>query len=143
MAHDNPSHPIDERTGIEVIDANECAALLETTPLGRVGFAIDGAQVILPVNFLWFEGAVVFRTLEGQKMDAAIFVQPVAFEVDAWDVETRTGWSVLVKGLAHRVSQWAEIEALERQGLVPWSKLKWRPYWVRIDPDEITGRRLV
>lgn len=143
MANDNVSQPIDERTGIGVIDPAECVTLLESTPLGRVGFAVDGAQVILPVNFLWFEDAVVFRTLEGQKMDAAIFVQPVAFEVDAWDPEERTGWSVLVKGLAHRVNQWAEIEALERQGLVPWSKRKWRPYWVRIDPDEITGRRLL
>jgi nitroimidazol reductase NimA-like FMN-containing flavoprotein (pyridoxamine 5'-phosphate oxidase superfamily) len=143
MTTQKPSGPVDHRSGIEVLEPSECAALLASTPLGRVGFAVDGRQVILPVNFLWFEESVVFRTLEGEKLEAAILTQPVAFEVDSWDAKDRSGWSVLVKGKALRVDQWAEIEQLERQGLVPWSRRKWRPYWVRIEPTEITGRRLV
>ncbi|MFN3219743.1 MAG: pyridoxamine 5'-phosphate oxidase family protein [Acidimicrobiales bacterium] len=143
MTADTPSEPMDERTGFAIIEPDECVALLASQPLGRIGFAADGAQVILPVNFLWHDGTVVFRTLEGQKLDAAIFAQPVAFEVDRWDPEDRSGWSVLIKGVAHRVSEWAEVEQLETQGLVPWSKREWRPYWVKIVPNEITGRRLV
>lgn len=143
MTAESPSDPIDDRTGFAILDADECEALVATQPLGRIGFAAEGAQVILPVNFLWHEGTVVFRTLEGQKLDAAIFAQPVAFEVDHWDGEDRSGWSVLIKGVAHRVSAWAEIEQLEAEGLVPWSKREWRPYWIKIVPTEITGRRLV
>jgi nitroimidazol reductase NimA-like FMN-containing flavoprotein (pyridoxamine 5'-phosphate oxidase superfamily) len=143
MTRKESSGPIDERTGIEVIEHSECVTLIQSTPLGRIGFAVNSNQVILPVNFLWYEESVVFRTLEGQKMDTAILAQPVAFEVDSWDAGNRSGWSVLVKGNAHRVNQWAEIEDLERQGLVPWSNRQWRPYWIRINPTEITGRRLV
>ena len=143
MTAKKPPLPIDERPGIGIIERSECTALLESTPLGRVGFAVDSDQVILPVHFLWFEDSVVFRTLAGEKLDAAILARPVAFEVDSWDADNRSGWSVLVKGTAHRVDQWAEIEQLEREGLVPWSTSEWRPYWVKIEPTEITGRRLV
>ena len=82
MTAESPTDPIDERTGFAIIDPDECVELLASKPLGRIGFSAEGAQVILPVNFLWHDGAVVFRTLEGQKMDAAIFAQPVAFEVE-------------------------------------------------------------
>lgn len=143
MTTDHEPAETDDRTGLEVIDHAECVKLLEATPLGRLGFAADGNQVILPVNYLWFEDSVVIRTLEGQKLDAAIFAQRVAFQIDGWDGHDLSGWSVLVKGTAHRVDEWAEIEILEREGLVPWAKSHWRPNWVRIDPVEITGRRLV
>ncbi len=142
MSTDHEPAEIDERTGLEVIDRAGCVKLLEATPLGRIGFLSDGEQVILPVNYLWFEDSVVIRTLEGQKLDAAIFAQKVAFQIDGWEGHDRSGWSVLVKGTAHKVDEWAEIEILEREGLVPWAKSQWRPNWVRIDPVEITGRRL-
>ena len=143
MTLDQKHSKVDLRTGFGVIGPDECDELLSAALLGRIGFSADGEVVILPVNFLWFDGSVVYRTLEGQKMDAALFGQPVAFEVDAWSEDERVGWSVLVKGFAHRVNEWAEVEELERQGLVPWSRREWRPYWVRIEPEEITGRRLI
>lgn len=143
MTNKEPSIPIDPRTGIGIMDREECLDLLASTPLGRIGFAVDDAQVILPVNFVWFENSVVFRTLEGQKMNATIFLKPVAFEIDGWDASDRSGWSVLVKGTAEQVNEWAEIEELERKNLVPWSQREWRPHWIKIEPTEITGRRLV
>ncbi len=128
------------RTG--VIDAAQCTELVASTPIGRVGFVSDGVPLVLPVNFAWHEGAVVFRTLEGLKLAAAAKGLPVCFEVDQWDADARSGWSVVLRGQASEVKGWAEIEQLENIGLVPWSREKWRPLWVKIEPTEISGRVL-
>lgn len=140
---DPPRDNVDERTGLEVLELGECVALLESMPIGRVVFIDDeGQPLALPVNYRWHEDAVVFRTLAGQKLFAAVTNQRVSFEVDDWDAETRTGTSVLVKGKAEVVDQWAHREQLEQLGLSPWSEEKWRVLWIRIVAVEITGRRL-
>lgn len=133
---------IDLATRMGVIDRQRCVELIESTPVGRIGFHADERLLVLPVNFAWFEDSVVFRTLEGQKLAAAAEGQSVCFEVDHWNAENRSGWSVVLTGTAREVTHWAEREQLEQIGLLPWSKAKWRPLWVRIDPDEITGRVL-
>ncbi len=125
----------------ERLDGPGCVALLESTPIGRVGFRVNAAPMVLPVNFAWFEDSVVFRTLEG-KMLAAAAGQDVCFEVDRWDAAKRSGSSVVATGTARLVTDWAECEQLENIGLVPWARQPWRPLWVRIDPVEITGRVL-
>ncbi len=68
---------------------------------------------MLPVNFRWYEHSVVFRTLEGHKLAAAAEQQHVCFEVDHWNADTRTGWSVVVQGVAHEVTHWAEEARLD------------------------------
>ena len=52
------------------------------------------------MNYRFHEGAIVFRTTTGSKLEAAGRRAAVAFEIDGWDDETQTGWSVLVKGTA-------------------------------------------
>jgi len=127
---------------IEVLDRPSCVELIESTPIGRIGFWADDAPLVLPVNFEWFEDTIVFRTLEGQKLTAAAAAQTVCFEVDHWDAADQTGWSVVVTGQAREVTEWAECEELERIGLVPWERGQWRPLWVRIEPTAINGRIL-
>lgn len=125
-----------------VIEERQCIELIEATPIGRIGFTSGDAPMVLPVNFAWHEGAIVFRTLEGTKLAAASEGQAVCFEVDTWDAASRSGWSVVIRGQASEVDGWGEIEQLENIGLVPWSKEKWRPIWVKIVPSEISGRVL-
>ncbi len=133
---------IDVVSWMGVIDEEKCIELVESTPIGRIGFTVDGGPLVLPVNFAWFVNTIVFRTLEGQKLAAAAANQPVCFEVDMWDPVERSGWSVVITGVAREVTEWAEREQLENVGLVPWSKEKWRPMWVRVEPTEISGRVL-
>ena len=134
---------IDDRTGMEVLGLEECLALLGSTPIGRVVFVDgEGQPLALPVNYLWYEDSVVFRTLEGQKVRAAVANQKVAFEVDRWDPETGTGISVLVKARAEVVDQWAEREQLEQLDLLPWAHEVWRTTWIRLTPVDISGRRV-
>jgi nitroimidazol reductase NimA-like FMN-containing flavoprotein (pyridoxamine 5'-phosphate oxidase superfamily) len=125
-----------------VIDVDACVELIRSTPIGRIGFWSDGAPLVLPVNFAWFEDSIVFRTLEGKKLAAAAEGQTVCFEVDSWDAHDHSGWSVVITGVAREVTEWAEAERLENIGLVAWAHEKWRPIWVCIEPTEIAGRLL-
>jgi hypothetical protein len=65
----------------------------------------------------------------------------VAFEADGYDERTRSGWSVLVNGRAHAIYEEAEIQRLSRLGLRPWAGAEERPFWIRIHPTSISGRR--
>lgn len=133
---------IDAESGMGVIADDTCQELLASTPIGRIAFTVDGHPMVVPVNYAWFEDSVVFRTLEGQKLEAASQGQQVCFEIDQWDPADRTGWSVAVVGSAREVTDFAEREQLENVGLVPWAKAKWRQSWIRIEPTTITGRVL-
>ena len=82
------------------------------------------------------------RTAPGSKLDLAIRNGPASFEVDDWDAARRTGWSVVVQGVAREVTNWAEGARLDQIGLVPWARAEWRPIWVRIEPTAISGRSL-
>ncbi len=144
MTRSNDPEPvaIDITSKMGVLDEATCVELLESTPIGRIGFSTDGELLVLPVNFKWYENSVVFRTLEGQKLAAAAERQHVCFEVDQWDAAMRTGWSVIVQGVAREVTHWAEDAQLDQIGLFPWAREEWRPIWVRIEPTMISGRVL-
>lgn len=132
----------DERTGLFNLSVEQCVEFLAASSIGRIVF-VDGDQpVALPVNYAWFEDSVVFRTGEGQKLYAATLGQQVAFEVDEIDQATHAGSSVLVKGQARAVTDWAEQEQLEQLSVRPWQRQPWRRGWVRVVPSEITGRKL-
>ncbi len=133
---------IDITSRMGVIDEAGCLELMASTPVGRLGFNTDAGPLVLPVNFAITDGSIVFRTVEGQKLAAAAEGQAVCFEVDEWNTAERTGWSVVVTGLASEVTDWAEQEILENLGLVPWSREQWRPMWVKVEPTSISGRVL-
>ena len=133
---------IDNGSRMGVIDDDRCIELMASTPIGRIAFTVDGHPMVVPVNFKWYEDSIVFRTLEGQKLDAAAEGQTVCFEIDHWDPRDESGWSIAIVGKAREVTNFAEREELENIGLIPWAKEKWRPTWVRIDPVSIDGRVL-
>src|SRR5215510_8319698 len=94
---------IDARTGLEVLDHDECVRLLASDEVGRLALVDGGAPVVFPVNYRLDGEAIVFRTGAGTKL--AIGPRgPVAFEVDAFDRPTRTGWSVLATGRLEEVT---------------------------------------
>ena len=62
----------------------ECIALLGSVQVGRVGVTIDALPAVLPVNFVVWNGSIVFRTVPGTKLDAAAAGDVVAFEVDGY-----------------------------------------------------------
>ncbi len=119
----------------------ECLRLLGRGHFGRVGLVEDGRPVILPVNYVFDQGSVVFQSTAGSKLEAALAGRSVAFEIDAVDPMYQGGFSVLVYGPAEVVASEDEIRRLATLPLRPW----WpgaRDRWVRIRVDEVTGRRL-
>ena len=128
--------------GLEILPFERCLQLLATVPVGRVGFFADGEIVVLPVNHVMDGPDPVFRTARGSKLSAAEGYEVVAFEADGYDERTRTGWSVLVNGRARAVYEAAEIQRLNRLELRPWAGAAGRPFWIRIRPATISGRRI-
>ena len=133
---------IDSRTGIEVIDRQECLELLAGGEIGRLAVVDHGHPVILPVNYALDGEAIVFQTAAGTTLDAPTRGGPVAFEVDESDRAARSAWSVVVTGWARVVSEPAAIERMESLGLSPWSEHE-KTHWVTIHPERVSGRRIV
>lgn len=127
---------------LEVMRDAECVRLLRTHDLGRIA-VVDHANrpLIFPVNYFFDEGVVVFRTSEGAKLDLAPGAH-VCFEIDAWDREAGTGWSVMVKGIAHDITQprsapTGRMKLWPVHPAAPGS----REHWIGVWANEITGRK--
>lgn len=129
---------------LEPLDPATCRELLGSVPVGRLGMLVHDRPVLFPVNHAVDGGDVVVRTAPGSKLDTALQRAggPASFEVDAYDAATRTGWSVLVTGHLHPVLEVREARGLDRLGLDVWADAAPRSRWLRLVPDELTGRRL-
>lgn len=132
-----------DRNGLTVLSEGDCMRLLSShvPRVGRIGFVSENKPVILPVNYVFHEGTVVFRTDPGAKLGAAAVGEQVAFEVDAIDIDWREGWSVLVQGRAEEVLDADELERLQALPLRPWGPGS-KANYVRIMTTEISGRRI-
>lgn len=130
-----------ERTWVEYLDVHECWRLLAAMPVGRLGVLVDSAPEIYPVNFAVDGHTIVFRTDTGSKLRGLHRSPSVCFEVDGVDPGERTGWSVLVKGFASEVDALEDLLRLSALPLRYWA-LGEKTHWVRLVPDEVTGRRI-
>lgn len=127
---------------LEVLPPEECWGKLGSEPVGRIAFVRSGEPTILPVNHVVDGRTILFRTTLGAKLSEDAMQQPIAFEVDGYESESRTGWSVLVRGRAEEVEPGEIATILDEQGIDPWSEEVGRDQWVRVRPDEVTGRRI-
>lgn len=119
----------------------ECRRLIAAGGIGRIAFGTSAGPVVLPVNFAVVAGTIVIRTGQGTATGGHCD-ERVAFEVDRIDEPLRQGWSVLVRGQAHRVAHPAELKIIRRDATIwPWPGDD-RDVYVRIIPDTITGRRI-
>lgn len=125
-----------------MLNYTECEEMLSRSLIGRIGLMSSGEPLILPVLFAYVQGAVVFRTAPGEKLDAAWINALAAFEIDDWDASNRTGWSVLVRGRTETVHDESEVAQLESVGLASWVPAAQHTTWVRLRPSKITGRRI-
>jgi nitroimidazol reductase NimA-like FMN-containing flavoprotein (pyridoxamine 5'-phosphate oxidase superfamily) len=138
-----PATPVfDDRTKLEVLRRHACLELLRRGGVGRVAFRQGGRIVVVPVNFSLTDDHVVFRTDPGAKLDAAIAHQDVAFEIDAFDEATRTGWNVLVQGTASVVTDPDHLARLEQARLHPWARTQ-KAHWVEVALEDVWGRRVL
>ncbi len=126
--------------GTEILDEQECWDLLGSVAVGRIAVDIAGQPDIFPINYVVDDGGIVFRTGPGTKLAGAVLSGHVAFEIDGYEPEQRTAWSVVVKGRAHQIEHMVEMFAAEDLPLFPWVASP-KPDFVKIRPDLVTGRR--
>jgi uncharacterized protein len=127
------------------LSREESLRLLAANRFGRLAVAMsDGSPVIRPVNYVFDEPSqsVVFRTSAGSKLHAVLQAAEAAFEIDGIDERSRTGWSVIIRGVAEQVSNPTDIHRLDALGMTPWAPGHKR-HWVRIRARTVTGRRIV
>jgi nitroimidazol reductase NimA-like FMN-containing flavoprotein (pyridoxamine 5'-phosphate oxidase superfamily) len=142
------SDPIEEneprgRAVLEELDRAECLSLLQTQRVGRLALVADGEVLIFPVNYAVSEdGVVVMRGAE-----SAHFVNELStrasFEVDHFEPDGSSGWSVVVSGMAFDVTDGLDARSrkLREVEVDPWPADRYSRC-LAIVPERITGRRL-
>lgn len=129
------------RTGpagaVKMLEPDTCWGLLATQSLGRLAIAAERVE-IYPVNFLVHDRSLYFASAPGSKLMELTENPCVAFEVDGEVADDL--WSVVIHGRARRLARDSDIESsgiLQHKGWHPTDKYN----YVRITPDEVTGRR--
>jgi nitroimidazol reductase NimA-like FMN-containing flavoprotein (pyridoxamine 5'-phosphate oxidase superfamily) len=130
----------DPRTGMIVLEADECWRLLREADVGRLAVTIGDHPDIFPINHVVDGETVVFKTLDGTKLSGVVHGGPVAFEVDDYDAWTGDAWSVVVKGRAVEIDSAEGIRRAETLPLFAWWALP-DARWVQIRADDVSGRR--
>ncbi len=133
--------PHGPRPLLEPLTIDECRALVGPGGVGRVVFVDDGVPVALPVNFRVLEDDILFRTEAVSTVLAALPEQRISFEVDHLDEALTEGWSVLITGNGRTVVDPIERDQVRALDVSPWAGGE-RDTFVRLAPDQVTGRRI-
>ena len=128
----------DESTPVTALSEQEAFDALATARFGRLAMSVAGLPEIVPINYCVADNRLFFRTAAGNKLLGLTINSEVAFEWDA--IEDGQATSVIVKGVARRLENRAEIEFAETLPLHPWVDSE-KFYFVEIVPNIVTGRR--
>lgn len=118
----------------------QCRALLGTQVFGRVGITSGALPCILPVCYVYDEGAIVFRTGAGTKLRAAASDDVLAFQVDDYDRQSGRGWCVLVLGRASVLTTDHEHEGLPTVDGYRYDGE--RNHYIRLHCELVSGRTI-
>ena len=118
---------------------DECLAKLADHSVGRIAVTSRALPAIIPVNYaLTGRTTVVFRTEPDGMLARATNDTVVAFEVDELARDGRSGWSVLVVGVAHHIDGSSMVRAVESR--VVSAVGDGRDQFVAITIGQLTGR---
>ena len=88
------------------------AERLQRARVGRLGYVDDDGPAVVPINIaVDAQQRIVFRTAADGQL-ARLDHRQVAIEVDGIDAGRRTGWSILVRGIARDVTYARDIIAV-------------------------------
>ena len=133
----------DSTVEMAALPSVECYRLLAGATVGRLGLIVDGYPLVIPVNYALDRDVVCVRT-HADSLVAGADHANVSFEVDELHPADRTGWSVLIRGLAELVTPAHDADLADRtrsSGATPWAPGD-KNSWLRIIPHGISGRRI-
>ncbi|MDN3903527.1 pyridoxamine 5'-phosphate oxidase family protein [Arthrobacter sp. YD2] len=134
--------PTSEEATADQLTSNQCWDYIRRAQFGRLAVIVDGRPEIFPINFAVDHGSVVFRTAAGTKLSGALSGNTVAFEIDGYDDNLSSAWSVVLKGTASLLADNEDLLASEDLPLFPW-QAGTKNAFVRIDPEVTSGRRFI
>lgn len=128
------------------LDRDEALRLLGTVSLGRIVFTERALPAVRPVNHLLDGKDIIVQLHEGAALTSIVAPTDetgvvVAYEADVIDPDTHLGWSVVVTGYAHRVTDPGDLARYAAR-LRPWVVHPAMNAALRIQPDLVTGSRL-
>lgn len=126
---------------VSELSLEECYRLIGQDGIGRIALCTDDGPIIIPVNYIMENEAVIVRTAAYSVLGEHA-QQDMAFEVDSLHQEERQGWSVVLVGKCERIEdieQMTELRASRR--LEPWAAGS-RHLFIRLTPRRVTGRRI-
>jgi nitroimidazol reductase NimA-like FMN-containing flavoprotein (pyridoxamine 5'-phosphate oxidase superfamily) len=123
------------------LSLEDCLERLASKSVGRVAYTERAMPAVLPVNYGLDGHRIMFRTRANSRLAHQMDNTVVAFEVDEVDEQLRSGWSVLVTGVARLVREPSETLRLDHAWPLPWAGGDRRQIVV-ITPAHITGRRV-
>ncbi len=129
-----------EARQLQPLTTRECLQRLTTVSFGRVAFSMHALPAIRPVNHIIDGDMVVIRTHLGAAVSSAVG-QVVAYQADAIDDADHLGWSVVATGIAHTVTDPAELTRLQPM-LRPWIDGQ-RDHVIKIEPQIVNGYQLI
>jgi len=95
------------------LDERLIRSRLQRTRFARLGYVDDDGPVIVPINVIIDDDErVVFHTNPTSAL-AALDGQHVAIEIDGFDPASRSGWSILVRGVARDVTASSDVVAMK------------------------------
>lgn len=133
------------QTWLVDLSVEECARLLESAVVGRLGVIVQGRPEIYPVSHVYDTetGCVAFPTGGHTKIQAALEWPWVAYEVDGLDNIAETAWSVQVVGRAEEITDAEMIARLSRRRA---ERVRWISgeyvRWLRVVAVKVSGRRI-
>jgi len=107
-----------------------------------VALTARALPIVLPVNFAFLDGDIVWRSAQGTKLNDASAGFVVAFEVDHYERDHTQGWSVMVQGLAHVVTDDEELDRAMELPLDPWALDGTADRYICLEPNIVTGMRI-
>ena len=121
---------------------DECARLLRSGVVGRVALTTPEGPQIIPVNYSAVDETIIVATSPYSALGTYGAHNLVAFEVDHFDYEDHTGWSVVVRGRAEAITDPEEVHRLRQV----WAPRPWaggsRNLHLRIPWTAVSGRSL-
>ena len=130
-----------DRDGLEVLDRAECLRLLDGAVVGRIAGTSGALPVVLPVGYALDGDSIVVETGRGTTLDFATSGSVVAFQVDNLHEPGRSGWTVMVTGVAEEVQDRREVARL--RGVLHEGRADHDERFVRISSELVSGRRSV
>jgi hypothetical protein len=132
----------DERS-LDVLPRAEALHLLASVPVGRLVFTHQALPAIRPVNHLVEGDKVVIGLTAGSAiaMSSGAGGTVVAYEADSLDLAARSGWTVIVVGLA-RLETDPDALLRYRAQLQPWLTGAMTDI-LTISSEIVTGYRLI